>query len=77
MLLHSIRVGLSRLALAGTTSSATSRILSSTASARAPSGESKQQQQQFDRYTRQSDSPLADQKKAFQIHNIAKMRDTQ
>ncbi|KAK6757684.1 hypothetical protein RB195_015475 [Necator americanus] len=76
MLFHSIRVGLSRLALADTALSATSRILC-TASARTPSGESKQRQQQFDRYTRQSDNPLTDQKKAFQQHNIAKMRDTQ
>ncbi|VDM66075.1 unnamed protein product [Strongylus vulgaris] len=74
MLYHSLRVGIARLALADTTLSATRRILCST-SARAPTDDSKQQT--LDRYTRQSDSPLTDQKKAFLQHNIRKMRDTQ
>ncbi|XGW06913.1 hypothetical protein V3C99_016879 [Haemonchus contortus] len=72
MFFNSLRIGLSRLAIADK-GVRTTRILC-TASARAPSGGS---DSKSDRYTRQTNLPLLDQKKAFQIHHTAKMRDNQ
>ncbi|KAK6058014.1 DEAD/DEAH box helicase, partial [Cooperia oncophora] len=73
MLFTSLRYGLSRLAIADKGLSST-RIFC-TASARAPTSSGSKSNP--DRYTRQTNLPLLDQKKAFQIHHTAKMRDNQ